>query len=990
MADDTFDQATNLSDFYLEKLFSTTDSVGAGDTDDYYRFYNLYGTSQIYAVLNGLSADADLYIYDQNQNLVASSTTGSNNSEVINATLQGNKYYYIKVHSFAGANTNYGLLLLNDYAGSSLATARDNGTSWGQSSSQYWAFDKITFSDHLDYRDNVDIIKFQMEANGTISLRKLSSGSLVASMQLLDQNGSVLANLGASSDALNLDRFSAAAGTYYVKFAQASGSGDYQYRITSDYAGDTTATARSLGNITGTSRRFYDMVGGTFLPTYEDTSDLYKFTLNQTAPLDLSLTIPATFAAPTFDANLQIAQDSNSDGFITSNEVLFSSSNPSDDKLSITLGAGTYYAQVVQNGAYTSYQLDFDSDFDANAGDPQAYNNMSKARVAGALTGETFFNDGFGISAGDFADYFKFQMTTAGQFSAAIFLNGSPLSRSTSIPSLSIIRDQNNNQRFDTGEQITPFSQGSLTANLAAGTYFLRTGGVGEQASYQLRLLPDYAGDTPGAARSFASITGATPAPQTFKDYIEDNFSAASDENDLYRFNLASTYQVSLNTTGVAGEDLALSLIRDANNNGLIDVGEILAISDVLNSPTESITRSLAAGQYFARVQGINGGTNYTLTANFLGGSSIVGNSGNNLLTGGAGNDTISGLAGNDTLVGNAGSDILVGGTGNDSQVGGTGNDIYYLENIGDVLSETSALATEIDTVRSYISYTLGANLERLSLQGTSNLNASGNSLNNLLVGNAGNNSLNGLGGNDTLLGEGGSDTLNGGGGIDSLVGGAGGDVYLVDSTGDTISETSTLASEIDTVRAYVSYAISANLERLSLQGAVNINATGNSLNNLLVGNSGNNILNGQSGNDTLTGNAGNDVLVGASGNDVLTGGSGNDSFNYFTGAVFVASEIGVDLLTDFARTAGNIDKIKLSSTTFSAGTDFASVGSDALAANSAAHITFSSSTGRLFYNQNGSAAGLGAGGQFATLSDINGNPITAANTLLATDFTIG
>ncbi len=892
MADDTFAQATDLSDFYLERQFFTNDSVGVGDTDDYYRFYNLYGTSQIYAVLNGLSSDADLYIYDQNQNLVASSTTGGNNSETINATLQGNQYYYIRVKHYLGANTNYGLVLLNDYAGSTLATARNHGTSWGQSSSQHWAFDKIFFNDYLDYRDNVDIVKFQMEANGTISLRRLpisGTGNLLMTMQLLDSNGTVIANSLESSGALNLDRFSAAAGTYYVKFTQTSGAGDYSYRITSDYAGDTTATARNLGNITASSRRMYDMVGSqASIPTYEDTNDLYQFTLNQTAPLDLSLTIPGTFTAPTFDANLRIAQDSNGDGFITSNEVLYSSSNPGNDKLSVTLGAGTYYAQVVQNGAYTSYQLDFDSDFDANPSDPKAYSNMSKARSAGALIGETTLNDGFGISAGDFADYFKFQMTTAGQFSASAFLNGLPISRSTYVPSLSVIRDLNNNQRYDTGEEITPFNQGSLTTNLAAGVYFLRVGGNGDQASYQVRLLPDYAGKTLGTARSFASITGVTPANQIFRDYIEDNFSAASDEIDFYRFSLASSYQVSLNTTGVAGEDLTLSLIRDANNNGIVDAGEILAMSDLLNSPTESMTRSLTAGQYFVRVQGTNGGTNYALTAKFLGGNSIVGSSLNNLLVGGVGNDTLSGFAGNDTLLGNAGNDILIGGIGNDSLVGGIGSDIYYLENTGDVISETSTIATDVDTVRSSVSYSLGINLERLSLQGTTNINATGNNQSNLLVGNTGSNLLIGLGGNDTLLG-----------------------------------------------------------------------------------------------------NGGNDVLVGASGNDILTGDSGNDSFNYVTGAAFVSSTIGVDTLTDFSRTAGNTDKIKLSSTTFSAGTNFASVGSDALAATSAAHITFSTATGRLFYNQNGSGAGLGTGGQFATLSDINSNPITAANTLLASDFTI-
>jgi Ca2+-binding RTX toxin-like protein len=367
----------------------------------------------------------------------------------------------------------------------------------------------------------------------------------------------------------------------------------------------------------------------------------------------------------------------------------------------------------------------------------------------------------------------------------------------------------------------------------------------------------------------------------------------------------------------------------------------------------------------------------------------ITGSAFNDEILGGNYNDTLQGGGGDDFISGQAGNDILMGGIGNDTQIGGTGSDIYYLENSGDVISETSTAATDIDTVRSFISYTLGANLERLSLQGTSSINASGNTLNNFLNGNTGSNNLAGALGNDTLNGGAGNDTLNGGASRDLLIGGTGGDLYIVDSTSDVVSETSTVTTEIDTVRAYVSYGLSANLERLSLQDTSNINAIGNNQNNLLVGNAGNNILNGQGGKDTLTGNAGNDILVGAAGGDLLTGGTGNDSFNYVTGAAFTTSAVGVDLLTDFARTAGNTDKIKLSSTTFNAGTSFASVGSDALAASSAARITFSFATGHLFYNQNGSVAGFGTGGHFATLSDINGAAISGANTLLTTDFAI-
>jgi hypothetical protein len=51
------------------------------------------------------------------------------------------------------------------------------------------------------------------------------------------------------------------------------------------------------------------------------------------------------------------------------------------------------------------------------------------------------------------------------------------------------------------------------------------------------------------------------------------------------------------------------------------------------------------------------------------------------------------------------------------------------VDSAGDVVIETSTSATEIDSVRSSISYTLGANLENLTLTGTAAINGTGNSL---------------------------------------------------------------------------------------------------------------------------------------------------------------------------------------------------------------------------------------------------------------------
>ena len=136
------------------------------------------------------------------------------------------------------------------------------------------------------------------------------------------------------------------------------------------------------------------------------------------------------------------------------------------------------------------------------------------------------------------------------------------------------------------------------------------------------------------------------------------------------------------------------------------------------------------------------------------------------------------------------------------------------------------------------------------------------------------------------------------------------------------------------------------------------------------IGNSGNNVLNGGAGNDTLIGNAGNDTL---------TTGGGSDRLLYDTNAAFTSSAVGLDLVTDF--TIGT-DKFVLDKTTFtaltsaagngfSASSEFSVVANNAAVGSSGALIVYSSATGDLFYNQDGAVAGLGSGGQFASLSRI-------------------
>jgi Ca2+-binding RTX toxin-like protein len=118
----------------------------------------------------------------------------------------------------------------------------------------------------------------------------------------------------------------------------------------------------------------------------------------------------------------------------------------------------------------------------------------------------------------------------------------------------------------------------------------------------------------------------------------------------------------------------------------------------------------------------------------------------------GYGNDEVN------TLYGNSGNNLLNGEADADTMLGGPGNDTYFVDDAGDIVFERPGEGT--DSVFALVNYTLAANVEALVLQGSDNLNGTGNDLNNGLFGNAGANILDGGAGADFLTGNGGNDTF--------------------------------------------------------------------------------------------------------------------------------------------------------------------------------------------------------------------------------------
>jgi|GEM_PF-2265138 len=270
------------------------------------------------------------------------------------------------------------------------------------------------------------------------------------------------------------------------------------------------------------------------------------------------------------------------------------------------------------------------------------------------------------------------------------------------------------------------------------------------------------------------------------------------------------------------------------------------------------------------------------------GNDTLSGNEDDDKLLGGNGDDSLLGDDGDDYLEGGAGNDTLDGGLGVDTMVGGDGDDTYYVDNIGDEITESSSVKGGKDTViitnplltRDNFSAFVG--IENFVQLGENDTDIAGDDGANKLEGNAGNNHLIGNGGNDTLFGYEGDDTLEGGRGIDKLQGGAGNDTYILSNEEDTIVDDEgidiVLSSETITLKTY------KNVENLTLTGNKAINGTGNDNANIIEGNDSDNKLDGVIGDDSLFGFDGDDTLIGGAGNNFLDGGNGEADVALYKG----------------------------------------------------------------------------------------------------------
>lgn len=580
---------TNAQTIGLSSIPSPfTDWVDSADPDDYYRV-TLISPSTLNLVLDSLSADANLQliqdlngngVVDSNEVLQTSANPGLA-AETISQLLNPGTYF-VRVYQATGA-TNFRLtasaIPFTDQAGDNFNDARLvnlNST-------------VTPFDDRIGNGDLNDYYRFTIANDGStlnLLLSGLSVNTIAELIQdfngdgVLDSNEILDVAVNQAASAATLSRV-LNSGTYYVRIlaADPNAATNYSLSLSLDLAGNTPSTARFLSP-SDTPITYSDWVGSA------DTIDYYR--INLSTPTNLSLVLNGLTA----DASLRVLD---SFGNLIQDSVSAAGGGRSLDRISTP---GTYLIEVVSQGN-TNYNLQVTTPAVDNAG-----NTLATALDLGAINGAQVLSDF--ISNSDTNDFYRFSVDALTNLNVQ-------LTGLSADANLFLIRDLNNDGIVDSNELIqSSINPGvnpeSITQSLTPGTYFLQVvqGEQNTSTSYSLILYADQAGDTISTARDIT----VDNTNRSFSDFIS---AAGSDNNDYYRFTLATnqTFNLALTTLG---ERAAVQLVQDLNGDGIVQDNEVVLTQATDGTAPITLSQALAAGTYLLRVLPNASDANYTLT----------------------------------------------------------------------------------------------------------------------------------------------------------------------------------------------------------------------------------------------------------------------------------------------------------------------------------------------------------------------------------------
>ena len=548
---------TAANDYKTAQDISNLDNwVGSGDAADVYKL-TMTNAGTLTIGLTSLTGNADLSLLSSTGTVLKSSSNTGTTSEAINNVTLLAGTYYVKVTP--GASVDYAAYTL---------THSEKYFPIDTAANDYKAAGDISNLDNwVGFGDAADVYKLTMTNAGTLTLG-LTGLTGNADLSLLSSTGTVLkssSNTGTTSEAIN--NVALLAGTYYVKIAAGTSVNDASYTLTNnikyypvDRAANDYKTAQNISNLD-------NWVG------FGDAADVYKLTMTNAGTLTLGLT------GLTGNADLSLLSSTGAVLKISSN-----TGTTSEAINNVALLAGTYYVKVaagtsVNDASYTLTNTIKYCPTDTAANDYKSAGDISNL-------------DNW-VGFGDAADFYKLTMTNAGTLTLG-------LTSLTGNADLSLLSSTGAVMKSSSNTGTT--SEAINNVALLAGTYYVKVaaGTSVNDASYTLVNTVNYfAGDTYDKAGNTIAAAKVVDSP------TQTGWVGFGDSDDYYRFDLTTPAQGTLRLYDLSGGNADLTLY-DAK-------GTQLKKSANSGTREDTITSTLAAGTYYARITAVTGNIDYKL-----------------------------------------------------------------------------------------------------------------------------------------------------------------------------------------------------------------------------------------------------------------------------------------------------------------------------------------------------------------------------------------
>ena len=543
------DKAAN--DYKTAQDISTLDNwVGFGDVADFYKL-TMTNAGSLSLGLTGLTGNADLSLLNSAGTVLKTSAkTGTADESISNVLLLAGTYYVKVAAGYSVNDASYTLTHTEKY------TPGDAGANTWQAARNI----DSGVDTWVGFGDAADFYKLTLTNAGMLTLG-LTGLTGNADLSLLNSAGTAIktsANTGITNEAIN--NIALLAGTYYVKVATGFGVNDASYTLAhtekycpADKAANTWQTALDISALD-------NWVG------FGDSADYYKLTMTNAGMLTLGMT------GLTGNADLSLL---NSTG-----TVLKSSANAgtANESIAQNLLAGTYYVKVAAGSGVNDVNYSLSNTIKYTPAD-KAANTWQTAQDISNLDNWVGF--------GDTADVYKLTMSNAGTLTLG-------LTGLTGNADLSLLNSAGTALKTSANAGIT--NEAITGVSLLAGTYYVKVAaGYGvNDASYNLSNTVSYfPGDTSDQAGNTIATAKLIDAP------TQTGWVGFGDTDDCYRFDLATVAIGTLRLHDMTGSNADLTLY---NAKGIQ-----LKKSASMGVLEDSITSTLAAGTYYARVNAVSG-----------------------------------------------------------------------------------------------------------------------------------------------------------------------------------------------------------------------------------------------------------------------------------------------------------------------------------------------------------------------------------------------